>query len=267
MNKLALFAFIKDEFDIIRSFIDHHIKIFDEIHIVDDGSTDGTVDIIKEYSKINLYQINNSFNFKGGICSDIMRSSDADILVPLDADEKMIYDDNSTISKDSQVIKQYLQNLSIDGYKYIINKIYEYHPDNDNWWYPINSPQKIIFPKKTFVYTDQGFHRGRVSLDDPESFKQKYYWRLCSSNGCIKPDKLNKIHISYLHYHFRSKEIWLKNIEKKLKQRIGEQWNNIQILNNYEGPSSHLKHSLIEYLSSSQWHELKKNKYIDYNNI
>ena len=65
--------------------------------------------------------------------------------------------------------------------------------------------------------------------------------------------KITNINISYLHYHFKSKKIWLKNTEKKLKARLGENWNNLDFLESYSGPSIHSKNEYIRFLKTEEW--------------
>ena len=251
MNKLGLFSFIKDEESIIQSFINHHIKIFNEITIIDNGSTDGTLDILKSYSNINVINNHSDFKLKGQICSAIMKQSDCDLLIPMDADEIIVYDDmihNKSVSRNPSKIRNYLQNLKIDGNKYQINKTYDYIPSYPNWWCCSKSTsKKMIFPQKTFMYTDCGFHRGRVTKDDNRLFddKDQFFWRRNTSH-----DSITKLHnISYLHFHFQNLEFWKKNTEKKLKARLGDDWNNEKILRNYNGPSKHLPAQYLHYIS------------------
>lgn len=263
MNKLGLFSFIKDEIDFIIPFLEHHKNIFDEIIIIDNGSTDGTLEILQEYSKNNIITLKQDlspFAMKGEICSEIMRNSSCDLLVALDADEIMIFDDEHIKIKNPDIIKNYLQNININGFKYKVKRIYEYHPDNDGW-YGTRGHTKIIFPKSTFLYTDPGFHRGRTTLDAESDFDtNKCYWRTMISNPKI--DHTNHIDISYIHYHFKSKEIWLKNTEKKLKARIGENWNKQEYLYKYHGPSIHLKYRYLRYLKTNEWVSCKKSIFL-----
>jgi glycosyltransferase involved in cell wall biosynthesis len=259
-NKLALFSFIKDEIDFISNFIEYHKNIFDSITIIDNGSTDGTLEILEKYhanETIILIKNNSSFSLKGEICSEIMRGSSDDLLIGLDADEILIFDDNNIRTKNVDQIKMYLQKIEIDGSKYKINKIYDYHPDNDGW-YGISSHTKMIFPQKTFMYTDVGFHRGRTILDPASDFDTNpYYWRTIFKNPNIQ-DKILPINISYLHYHFKSKEIWLKNTEKKLRARLGDKWKDIDTLKNYTGPSIHCKNRYLKYINQDEWITCKK---------
>ena len=256
INKLGLVSFIKNEIDFIESFIKYHIDIFDSIYFIDDGSTDGTLEIIQKYSSIHLRQVQNSFNLKGEICSEIIHQMTEDIIIPLDADETIVHDNKNIQITNSQYIRQYLQNLPIDGHKYKVNHIYEYNPDHIGWW-GIKHHAKIFFPKKTFLYTDPGFHRGRTSLDSCSSFDNKFYWRQ-KHNDIVIPTN-----ISYLHYHFKSKEIWLKNTAKKLEQRIGHNWRDPNILREYSGPSIHLKREYLKYIDTGKWHDVHKTLRLD----
>jgi glycosyltransferase involved in cell wall biosynthesis len=38
---------MKNELDIIEAFVRHHAHSFDKLIVLDDGSTDGTLDILK----------------------------------------------------------------------------------------------------------------------------------------------------------------------------------------------------------------------------
>lgn len=46
--KIVSITMVKNEVDIIESFVRYHLKIFDEMIILDNGSTDETVNIINK---------------------------------------------------------------------------------------------------------------------------------------------------------------------------------------------------------------------------
>jgi glycosyltransferase involved in cell wall biosynthesis len=99
MKKINIILFIKNEEELIESFIQYHQKIVDKITIIDNGSTDSTLNIITKYlnNNINLIIDNSDFNNKGKICTKIIKESEQDIIIPLDADEFLLYDDGLII--------------------------------------------------------------------------------------------------------------------------------------------------------------------------
>lgn len=263
-NKLELFTFVKDEVDFISSFVEYHKHIFDKITIIDSGSTDGTLEILQTLNKKQEIQlIEGHFNFsdKGEICTELMKNSSCELLIPLDADEKIIFDDGLIRSNNINLIREYLQNIKITGNKYKIYNTYDFHPDDDGW-YGIRRHTKMIFPQKTFMYTDGGFHRGRTTLDPDSHFDTPHYWRAAFNSDIIIEDKITNINLSYIHYHYKSKNIWLKNTEKKLRARLGHFWNNLETLQSYTGPSIHSKVKYLEYLKTGEWNFCQKNIFL-----
>jgi len=243
MNKVNIIAFIKNEEKLIESFIRYHQKIVNQIIIVDNGSTDNTIDIIKKFDNIQIIYDYSDFDLKGEICSNIIKQMNEDIVIPLDADEFIIYDDGFTISDDTKLVKSYLQNLLINGYKYKINNIYNklnndlYHTDTKILNYP-----KIILPIKNFISIDCGFHEGKVNTNN---------------------DLYNSINISYVHYHYYDKQYWLESSNKKLKARLKNKYNDfneILKLANSRNKSYHVAQEYVNYLKTGEWCVLKGNK-------
>jgi glycosyltransferase involved in cell wall biosynthesis len=243
-NKIEIVLFIKNEEELIESSILYHKQIADNITIIDNGSTDNTLNIINKYVSDNISLIidNSSFENKGKICTKQIQDSDADIIVPLDADEFLLYDNSSIIKDNPKLIREYLQSTPIDGHKYKINKVYNKIENSNN--YSIDktyNSNKIIFPRLGFVETDCGFHFGKVILD-------------------YENPKINNIDISYLHLHYISKNRWLKSSTQKLKARLSEGFNNltdIVMLASTKDKSNHIAKEMIYYLGTNKWHNLK----------
>lgn len=259
-NSIHIICFVKNGIHFIKKFIDYHAKIADKITFIDNGSTDGTLEIIKEYKDIEILYCED-FKQKGNACTQVMLNSSCDLLVPLDIDELIIYDDGKSIHNDCEKIKQYLQNIHLDGSKYRIKYSYLAHPDNDNW-YHISYQPKIIFPKKTFLYTDIGFHRGRTTLDKDSNFNDPCWWRPFFNNNFLN-DSVKHINISHIHYHFKSKEIWLHNTKMKLESRVGDKINDKIFLKNYNGEGIHAAKEYLEFINTGKWHDLLKQKKIN----
>lgn len=243
MKKIHLFTFIKNEEKIIESFILYHQQIADKITIIDNGSTDNTLKIINKYlnQNINLIIDNSDLDNKGSICTNNMLQSEYDVLVPLDADEFLLYDNGSIIKDDPRFIKKYLKTMPINGHRYKINKVYSKIENTNS--YCINksySSNKIIFPRNGFVEVDCGFHVGKVLLDAENS-------------------KVNNIDISYLHLHYISKDKWINSSNQKLKARLGNKFNlnGIIELAASRNKSNHVAKEMVYYFATNKWHNLK----------
>src|SRR4029079_14091757 len=86
---------VKNEFDIIEAFVRYHARYFDKLIILDDGSTDGTIDILKSLRAAGLPLVLLQEPAVGYAQSDYMTKLlrmavsqfGADWVAPLDADE------------------------------------------------------------------------------------------------------------------------------------------------------------------------------------
>jgi glycosyltransferase involved in cell wall biosynthesis len=239
-NKIAIFSFVKNECDFIERFIDHNLLIADELTVIDNGSTDGTVEKLKRYGdRIRLIGDRSGFGHKSRICLKWMLASDADIIVPLDADELVVFDEGEgTPDRDPKKARDYLRSLVVQkNDRFQVKKTYLKSPE-DGWW-QIGEGNKKFFARQGLVGVDCGFHRGRME----------------SNNDPIESN------ISHLHYHFRSKEAWEKSTEQKLRARLGPRWNDLEFLRTYRGPSYHCAFEFLRYKITGRWHDVKKNMF------
>jgi glycosyltransferase involved in cell wall biosynthesis len=236
-NKIAIFLFAKNERDFIEKFLDHNLRIADEMTVVDNGSTDGTLEILEKYGdRIRLVKDKSNFGRKGRVCTRWMLKSDADILIPLDTDELVVFDDGTELSPDPAKARAYLKGMEINrNDRFQVRKIYMKHPEEEGWWQACRSNKRIM-ARAGFKGVDAGFHGGQTENNQ-------------------KPIPCN---ISYLHYHFRSKEAWLKSTEQKLKARLGDRWDDLEFLKTYRRASHHVGRELIRYHNKGAWHAVKK---------
>lgn len=238
-NKIAIFSFVKNECDFIKRFLDHNLLIADELTVIDNGSTDGTLDLLKGYGdQIRLIEDRSRFGQKGPICLKWMLESDADIVMPLDADELAVFDNGEKPDGDPKKAREYLRYLAVKkNDRFRVRKIYLKSPE-EGWW-QVGDGNKSFFARQGLVGMDCGFHRGRM-----ESNKNPIASR-----------------ISHLHYHFRSKEAWEKSIEQKLRARLGRRWNDLDVLRAYRGPSYHCAFEFMRYKITGIWHDVRKHMY------
>jgi len=233
-NITEIFCMMKNEEDIIKYFIEYHLSIVDNITIIDNGSSDKSLDIAKKYP-IKIISNDSDFKNKALIVSDLMKNSRSNILLPMDIDEFMFLEPNSKKIFSKKMIKQYLSNLTFEsGDKFCIKNIYETYPDNTDYWDINSNYTKMIFAHDGFLAVDNGFHKGSTTTNN-----------------------IQNIDISYCHFHFRSKKRWMQNTKQKLFARLGDNWNNMDALKEYSGDSKHCVDEWINFAETGKWHSLQ----------
>ena len=236
VNRIGIFLFVKNEVDFIEKWLGHNLQIADETTVIDNGSTDGTLEILKAHEgKIRLVEDHSRFGQKGRICLGWIRNGDANLVLPLDADELVVFDDGKEINGEPAKAREYLLKLpTVANDKFQVRRTYTKHPE-PGWW-GVSDSNKRFFAKEGLMGLDCGFHTGRTEGGSP-------------------PKKSN---ISYLHYHFRNKDAWEKSTVQKLKARLGIKWNDYEFLKGYTGPSFHSAREYLIYKHGGLWHNVKK---------
>jgi|688.fasta_scaffold01135_44 glycosyltransferase involved in cell wall biosynthesis len=77
--------------DILEKFIDHHINYFDEIIVIDDGSSIPAEKYLKSKDKIRLYRVPIDYGFNSHGCRNlIMRETSTDWTILFDVDRLIV---------------------------------------------------------------------------------------------------------------------------------------------------------------------------------
>ena len=101
--KIVSITILKNESDIVESFVRYNINIFDEMIILDNGSTDETIEIIRKLQNealpiILIEDSDNQYNQREKLSILLKKAveiNSADIVVPLDADEFLSSDNGN----------------------------------------------------------------------------------------------------------------------------------------------------------------------------
>lgn len=198
--KIVLITLCKNEQFILPFFLRHYEKFVDEIHIHDNQSTDGSIEIIKLHPKCIFY----SYDTGGTMCdivhteikNNFYKRLEADWFIIVDIDEFVYHPDIR------QVLQDYLNNgitiPQIKGYGMVSDKL----PINDGTQIydqikegmPYsNYDKKAIFYQSVDINYESGCHRCRP------------YGRVIYSKDCV---------IKLLHFKMLSKEYVVERSKK-----------------------------------------------------
>lgn len=115
--RISLCMIVKNEEENIKECLDKAIEVVDEVIVVDTGSTDDTISIVKKYGdKVNLveYIWNNDF---AEARNKSLEYAKGDYILILDADERVF--------SDKVVLKKYLEEKDELAYSIPIYNVYE----------------------------------------------------------------------------------------------------------------------------------------------
>lgn len=231
-KKIFSISIVKNEADIIESFVRYNLNILDGMIILDNHSFDNTLEILNLLKKegLNLHILEDDDNdFDQAIKTNLLlsqavREFNADIIVPLDADEFLIAPNNPNP-------RPYLEKIEFPEYLSVKWKTYVPTFDNeDKNFIPskitfaredLGEYSKVILPKELFEKYDVKITKGNHKI----SFDEKY-------EDLIKNNLDENLRIA--HFPIRSKEQFISKIS------IG--WiNNLIDVNRSQYESWHLK--------------------------
>lgn len=117
MNRIAVVSMVRDEADVIESFVRHHAAIADAICIIDHASVDGTSDIlaalVDEGLPLTVLRYDGVAQVQSELLTELMAaafSEGAGLVLPLDADEFLWPAEGKTLSD----VRAMLQELADD---------------------------------------------------------------------------------------------------------------------------------------------------------
>lgn len=223
MNKIVVISMVKNEADIIESFVRHSLSFADEVLLADHSSSDKTMDILKELQAEGLpvevkklYQVELAHaEVMNDLLWEAIDEHGADIVLPMDADEFLVNTENH------QSCRGILQQLDAAKLYRLEWKIYEplhQHIGEDQFLlsrpcrrgYDMAAGQKVIvgcaLAQKAPFKLVQGCHYA--------------YWDTAQGREGVPWVKAPYLHTA--HFHWRSNEqyasktatSWLNNVTK-----------------------------------------------------
>jgi len=203
MKKIYSITMIKNEIDIIETFVRYHLSFLDGMVILDNGSTDGTIEIllklIEEGLPIHLtYNDNPAYNqseLTTELFYNTLKRFDPEYIIPLDADEFLTTNSTKNIKK---IIREDTQNDAINYISWVT-----YVPTEKD-----DQLEKNIL--KRLRYRRQEQHNYDKKIIIPTSIAKKYEIKIKQGNHDLykienvvfKKNQLSSLDLA--HYPIRS---------------------------------------------------------------
>lgn len=200
--KIISFTMVNNESEIIESFVRYNYNFVDEMVIIDNGCTDGTIKIlqglINEGYNIKIYdeslEAYNQFRLDNKYLNIIIEEMSPDIILPLDADEFLTGDSNPRIM---------LEQLDLNKIYYINWQWFVMTKDDNQAELFIPSRMKYCLDQLAWNYSDRS--PVTKTIITAKYFKKK---KLTLSMGHHKVFGNENVEIECLHNirlaHFRA---------------------------------------------------------------
>ncbi|KGP91097.1 family 2 glycosyl transferase [Pontibacillus chungwhensis BH030062] len=243
MKKVYCVGMVKNEADIIESYIRYHLNIFDGIVLQDNGSTDRTIEIIKllqsENLPIYLLQDENLSYAQGEKTTKLIHYTfnkfEPEFIFPLDVDEFLISPNHSANPK------EFINKLSSSKICYL---------ERELTYFPIHLDEKESFVPARVTYASPIKDYWPKVIVSKEIW-EKYSPSITGGNHDLMFDKTGvQVEVlqdlKLLHYPYRSLE--------QIKSKITVGWINTLATHYYnEGHNYHWQ-ELFEELRKNNLH-------------
>lgn len=229
MKKIVMIAKVKNESDIIEMFLRYHCSIFDNILIIDNGSLDGTYEIInyliEEGLPIELIDEASSefdpFKFANKYTAEFVRKHDADFVIFMDADEFIFEVNGENVRNEIEKLsdntihylnwRTYVYKNKVDG-MFSFNEYKYYRAENFETFTKVIIPGEMICTQNVIVA--EGNHSAKVINGNDSNYIYNLRFAHFPIRGKVQYTKqiiLNSINmLSYPDYGIQTGAHWKK---------------------------------------------------------
>ncbi|WP_218150087.1 DUF5672 family protein [Selenomonas ruminantium] len=204
---IAAIGIVKNEMDIIESFVRHTLSFADELLLIDHQSTDKTAEILRALQQeglpLTVHTSNRVEYAQGDMTTDLLYEAinkhGADLVIPLDADEFLVG------TKPGKSIREYLEDLDREFvYKLPWRRYSPYQPD-------VRREEFLLArPALGDIYRDAGnkcIVGAKAVLDNKlQVIQGNHYLYSVQEGKMVGRDMLDCQTLEIAHFYWRSSE-------------------------------------------------------------